>query len=125
MIKLVFCLRRLPHLSREQFQRYWLESHGPLVRDLAPHLGLKRYVQVHTVTSAFSEAMSRHRGAPDDFDGVAELWWDSVDDFARAGATKEGRDAGRRLLEDERRFIDLTRSPIWFGEEHALVDLTR
>ncbi len=86
---------------------------------------MKRYVQVHTVTSAFSEAMSRHRGAPDDFDGVAELWWDSVDDFARAGTTKEGRDAGRRLLEDEKRFIDLSRSPIWFGEEHALVDLTR
>ncbi len=125
MIKLVFCLRRLPHLSREEFQRYWLESHGPLVRELAPHLGVKRYVQVHTVTSAFSEAMSRHRGAPDDFDGVAELWWDSVDDFALAGTTKEGRDAGRRLLEDEKRFIDLTRSPIWFGEEHALVDLTR
>ena len=125
MIKLVFCLRRLPHLSREEFQRYWLESHGPLVRELAPHLGVKRYVQVHTVTSAFSEAMSRHRGAPDDFDGVAELWWDSVDDFARAGTTKEGRDAGRRLLEDEKRFIDLSRSPIWFGEEHALVDLTR
>ena len=65
MIKLVFCLRRLPHLSREEFQRYWLESHGPLVRQLAPALGVKRYVQVHTVTSAFSEALSRHRGAPD------------------------------------------------------------
>jgi len=125
MIKLVFCLRRLPHLSRPEFQRYWLESHGPLVRRLAPALGVKRYVQVHTVTSAFSEAMSRHRGAPEDFDGVAELWWDSVDDFARAGTTKEGRAAGRQLLEDEKRFIDLSRSPIWFGEEHALVDLTR
>ena len=125
MIKLVFCLRRLPRLSREEFQRYWLESHGPLVRQLAPALGVKRYVQVHTVTSAFSEALSRHRGAPDDFDGVAELWWESVDEFARAGATKEGRDAGRRLLEDEKRFIDLARSPIWFGEEHVLVDLTR
>jgi uncharacterized protein (TIGR02118 family) len=125
MIKLVFCLRRLPHLSRPEFQRYWLESHGPLVRRLAPALGMKRYVQVHTVTSAFSEAMSRHRGAPEDFDGVAELWWDSVDDFARPGTTKEGRDAGRQLLEDEKRFIDLSRSPIWFGEEHVLVDLTR
>jgi len=109
MIKLVFCLRRLPHLSRR----------------LAPVLGVKRYVQVHTVTSAFSEAMSRHRGAPEDFDGVAELWWESVDDFARAGTTKEGRDAGRQLLEDEKRFIDLSRSPIWFGEEHVLFDLTR
>ena len=86
---------------------------------------VKRDVQVHTVTSTFSEAMRRHRGAPEDFDGVAELWWNSVDDFARAGATKEGRDAGRRLLEDERRFIDLARSPIWFGEEHALVDQAR
>ena len=121
MIKLVFCLRRLSHLSREEFQRYWLDSHGPLVRKLAPALGVKRYVQVHTVTSAFSEAMRRHRGAPEDFDGVAELWWDSLETFARAGATKEGRDAGRQLLEDERRFIDLARSPIWFGEEHALV----
>jgi uncharacterized protein (TIGR02118 family) len=125
VIKLVFCLRRLPHLSREDFQRYWLDSHGPLVRQLAPALGVKRYVQVHTLRSAFSEALRAHRGAPDDFDGVAELWWESVDDFARAGSTQEGREAGRRLLEDEKRFIDLSHSPIWFGEEHALVDLTR
>ena len=125
MIKLVFCLRRLPHLSREQFQRYWLDSHGPLVRELAPALGVRRYVQVHTLRSAFSEAMRAHRGAPDDFDGVAELWWESVEEFARAGSTKEGRAAGQRLLEDEKRFIDLARSPIWFGEEHVLVDLTR
>ena len=31
MIKLVFCLRRQPHLSREEFQRYWRECHAPLV----------------------------------------------------------------------------------------------
>ena len=125
MIKLVFCLRRLPHLSREESQRYWLDSHGPLVRELAPALGMKRYVQVHTLRSAFSEALRAHRGAPDDFDGIAELWWDSVDDFARAGSTREGREAGRRLLVDEKRFIDLSHSPIWFGEEHSVVDLTR
>ena len=39
MIKLVFCLRRLPHLSREEFHRYWLDTHGPLVRERAPALG--------------------------------------------------------------------------------------
>lgn len=103
MIKLVFCLHRLPHLSREAFQRYWLDTHGPLVRELAPALGAKRYTQVHTMTSAFSEAMRRHRGAPEDFDGVAELWWETVEDFARAGATpraladlvRRGAHAGR------------------------------
>jgi hypothetical protein len=25
------------------------------------------------------------------------------------------------LLEDERRFIDLERSPLWIGEEHVVV----
>jgi hypothetical protein len=68
--------------------------------------------------------MRRHRGAPEDFDGVAELWWDTIDAFARAGATPEGRAAGRRLAEDEKHFIDLARSPIWFGEEHVLVGST-
>ena len=31
MIKLTFCLRRLPHLTREEFQTYWREQHAPLV----------------------------------------------------------------------------------------------
>ena len=35
MIKLTFCLHRLPHLSREDFQRYWFEKHAPLIdRDM-------------------------------------------------------------------------------------------
>ena len=34
MIKLVFCCRRRPELSREEFQRTWLDRHGPLVRSL-------------------------------------------------------------------------------------------
>lgn len=29
--------------------------------------------------------------------------------------------AGLMLLEDERRFIDLTRSPLWWGEEHEVI----
>ena len=45
MIKLTFCLTRASHLTREQFQRYWLESHGPLVRSFAPALRIKRYVR--------------------------------------------------------------------------------
>jgi len=31
-VKLVYCLHRLPHLSREEFQKYWREKHGPLVQ---------------------------------------------------------------------------------------------
>jgi uncharacterized protein (TIGR02118 family) len=121
MIKLVFCLRRLPHLSREEFQRYWREEHGPLVRAAAPALRITRYVQVHSVDTPLAEGLRRLRGGPEAYDGVAELWWESAEDLAVAGATPEGRAAGRRLLEDERRFIDLARSTVTLGAEHAVV----
>ena len=121
MVKLVFCVKRQPHLSREEFQRYWRERHGPLVREAAAVLGVRRYVQAHTLTTPVNEGLRRGRGGPEEFDGVAELWFDSLDSLAAAGATPEGRAAGRRLLEDERRFIDLARSPVWVAEEHMVV----
>ena len=31
MIKLTFCLHRLPGLAREAFQEYWVNTHAPLV----------------------------------------------------------------------------------------------
>jgi uncharacterized protein (TIGR02118 family) len=125
MLKLTFCVRRLPHLSREEFQRYWLDVHGPLVRTHAPVLQIKRYVQLHTDASALSDAVRKVRGAPEPFDGVAELWWDSAEALRAAGATPEGRAAGAALLEDEKRFIDLARSPLWFGTEHQIVGADR
>ena len=122
MIKLVFCAMRLPHLSREEFQRYWRERHGPLVRECAKALGIRRYVQVHTLDSPVNDGLRRGRGGPTAYDGVAELWFDSLDALTVAGATPEGKAAGRRLLEDERTFIDLARSPLFVAEEHPVVD---
>jgi hypothetical protein len=52
---------------------------------------------------------------------VAELWFDSVDAITAAATTEAGLTAGAALLEDERRFIDHERSPIWFAEEHDLI----
>ena len=75
MIKLVFCLKRLPHLSREEFQRYWRERHAPLVARHSATLAIQRYVQVHTRTDELNEMLRGSRGGPEEFDGVAELWW--------------------------------------------------
>jgi uncharacterized protein (TIGR02118 family) len=121
MIKLTFCLRRLPHLSAEEFQRYWRDVHGPLVSRHAAALRIRRYTQVHPAAAALAEAMRRGRGAPEPFDGVAELWFDSEDDVRAAGSTPEGRAAGAALLADEKRFIDHGRSPLWLGAEHAVI----
>jgi hypothetical protein len=86
MIKLTFCLRRLPSLSREEFQRIWRDDHAPLVKAAAEHLGIKRYVQCHTddypAIMAGAAARGIAHGEGEDFDGVAELWFD--DDFGES-----------------------------------------
>ena len=120
MLKLTFCLRRLPTLSLAEFQDYWLNKHGPLVRSLQPALGMVRYVQVHRLDGDLADGMRRVRGAPEPYDGVAELWWDSEESFRAARRSPQAREAGRLLLEDEAKFIDLPRSPLWLNREHVV-----
>ena len=121
VIKLVFCLRRLPTLSRAEFQTYWRETHAPLVASVADTLEIRRYHQLHTVDDAINDPIRASRGGPASYDGVAELWWDSFESLAAPSQTEEGRAAGALLLEDERRFIDLTQSPLFLSQEHEVV----
>jgi uncharacterized protein (TIGR02118 family) len=122
MIKLVYCVRRLPELSREEFQRYWRETHGLLVRERAGTLGIKRYVQVHTLDSPLNEALRASRSSDGEiFDGVAELWWESPEALAAGSSTPEGRQAAQELREDEKRFIDFGRSVMFVAEENPVV----
>jgi uncharacterized protein (TIGR02118 family) len=120
MIKLTFCLTRLPQLSREAFQAYRFNTHAPLVASVAETLRIRRYVQTHSLPAEASAALRASRDAPAEYDGVAELWYDSLDDLM-THQTAETRAAAALLLEDERRFIDLSRSPLWWGEEKAIL----
>lgn len=121
MIKLVFCLRRREGLSREEFQRYWLEDHAKLVAKHKDALGILRYVQVHAEGGPMTDALRKSRGAAEPYDGVAELWYESIEAMQASGANKDARAAGRALLEDEKTFIDLERSSIWVGTEHEII----
>jgi uncharacterized protein (TIGR02118 family) len=122
LIKLVFTLRRREGMTREEFQRYWREQHAPLVKRHADTLRIRRYVQTHSRDTDLDELLASPRGSePSMYDGVAELWWDSLEDLIAAYSTEAGRAAGAELLKDEQRFIDLPRSPLWLGEENAVV----
>ncbi len=124
MIKLTFCLRRLPNLSYEEFHDYWLNNHGPLVRSVQDKLKIKHYVQVHArKESPMSDALRASRNAPEPYDGVAELWFESEDAILQNQSDPEAQAAGKMLLEDEKKFIDLENSPLWFNEEHEIIPL--
>jgi hypothetical protein len=79
---------------------------------------------MHSMTVALNQLLRASRGAPEEYDGVAELWWDSVEDLEAVLASPDGAKAGAALLEDEKRFIDLSASPLWLGEEKPVYEVT-
>lgn len=115
----IYVLRRRPDLTREAFQKYWREVHGPLVASYAEALGIVRYVQLHTLASQQLPPDEVRGAMAEPYDGVAELWID----LDRATANEEMRKAGyRALAEDERNFLDFAHSSKWSSADYLFVD---
>lgn len=120
MIKLTFCLVRHPELTREAFLAYWFDQHAPLVASVKDVLRIRRYVQLHSLPVEASAPLRIARAGPEGYDGVAQLWWDSFEDMRGDPADTKAAEAVTLLLEDERKFIDLEKSPLWWGEEKVI-----
>ncbi len=123
--KLVFCVRKRADLSNEEFQRYWLERHGPLVRSLyesGKFPGMLRYVQSHTIFGDASDRLRASRGSGLPYEGITEVWFDvdrqGGDDAVRAASAA----AGKLLYEDEATFIDFAGSAVFMTTEHEIFD---
>src|SRR5437868_46362 len=110
MIKLVFVIRRRQELAPGEFHRYWLEEHGPLAHRLLDSLGARRYVQTRTLDTDLNTRLAGTRGTAEAFDGLAEVWWDSLDALLAAAGSQAGQSVNETLTEDEARFIDFERS---------------
>jgi uncharacterized protein (TIGR02118 family) len=120
MVKLVFCCRRKEGTSLEEFQKRWLEVHGPLVKRLRADLPMmKRYVQSHLLPGAASDGLRASRGAAEPYDGITEVWFDDLESTGGGGG-QAAIDAGRALLEDEAKFLDLSRCAVFMTEEKEI-----
>lgn len=123
MIRLLVCMKKLPHLSTADFLRYWLEEHGPLVQRNAAARRIRRYSQIHPYgTDALAGIVERRGGSVAKFDGLAEICWDSIEDIAAAAQSEEGRRAAAEIVEDEKAFLDLPNLEFFLGQEHVFID---
>jgi uncharacterized protein (TIGR02118 family) len=122
MIKLVYIVHARDDVSPEEFHRYWLEEHGPLVTSVAEAIKARKYIQSHTIDTPLNQALVESRALAPIHQGITEVWWDSLDDLQAALTTEEGAQAGARLLEDEAKFIDFSKSTIFLTEEHVIFD---
>ena len=88
-VKIVALLRARPGLSREEFLRHWQHEHPAVVWALP---GLRAYHQ--------TPAIEHRKSWP--YDGMAELWFDSVEDIRSAFDSP----AAEPMREDEKVFLD-------------------
>jgi uncharacterized protein (TIGR02118 family) len=123
MVVVSFLLRRRAELAPDEFHAYWRDIHGPLVASHAETLGIRRYVQLHTLDSAVGAAVAASRSCEDtDWDGVALIWFDHEAAIVEAATANEaGQAAAAALYEDEQRFLDLERCELFLSEDHVLV----
>ena len=124
MIKLVYVIRKRDDVSDKEFHDYWLTKHGPLVASVAKAIRARKYVQSHTILPEMGASMGASRKMAPIFEGITEVWWDSVEEMTAGGSTPEGEEAGRKLLQDEAKFVDFARSTAFLTEEHPIFDFT-
>lgn len=122
MIKMCMCVRRLPEISREAFLDYWRNHHALLVMELREDLGIERYTQsVLLPDDTVQQALIQSRGAlPYPFDGLGEVWWRDLAHMQAVRRSPAAQAAGRRLLEDERRFVNHSGSLLWLAYEDVI-----
>lgn len=95
MFKIVTLLKRRSGLSVEDFQAYWANRHGPLLKQ-AP--GIRRHVQSHALPQGYRKGELL-------FDGISELWFDDESAYT-ACLNSNGFKAAERDLDA---FVDRTR----------------
>ena len=123
MIKISYLMRRLPHLSLEEFQAYWSEKHPQAApADAFAVLGVRRYVQILSLESPARDLVIGPRtGLVEPFDGIAELWVESEEALERDWSTEKAQEYLQIFFEDEQKFIDWTRSTIVVADERIVM----
>lgn len=109
MTKISIFLTRRADLTHDEFISYWTRKHTPLLANLPPGaVQVRRYSQllptkdeIPTITTA-------------DFDGVAELWVESVDQAAEWFTSETYKTL---IASDEENFLDRSKTRFLYADE--------
>lgn len=105
-------------MTRAEFKDYWMNKHAPYFMENAAVMGAKKYVQSHTIDTPLNEGLRSSRGMQAEYDGVAEVWFESEEQLIEAMSSAEGQKLSVALLEDEGNFVDHSKSSAFIVKEH-------
>ena len=102
MIKQVFLIKRKEGLSHDEFRKYYVERHAPLVKEAFPQI----------VKYVINFVHQGKRGAA--YDAMTEIYWP---DFETLKRLNESDVYQKKVAPDEMNFIALGGATIFLAEE--------
>ena len=110
MVKQMFLIKRKEGMSHDDFRKYYLEQHAPLVRKAFPEI--IRYA-INFVHQGKREAV---------YDAVTEIVWP---DFETLKRLKDSSTYQREIVPDEANFIAEGRPMTFLAEEFVAKDVQK
>ncbi len=101
MIKVVRFVKRRKDLTHEEFKAYWLNKHSQLEKMVMEKTPVRKIV-----ASFATGGMIGGKESP--FDGMVELYYDSLEDMRAAFAG----DIPAIMRKDEENFVDMSEEPV-------------
>ena len=113
LLKVSCYLTRHPGLSHEEFYRYWTEEHTPMLDKPMPGAPkVHRYVQLYPIPETIPSLAT----AP--FDGVAKIWFDTLEDAAAMFTSEHYNTV---VAADEENFLDRSRTLFMYASEKQII----
>lgn len=123
MLKISYCMRRKPEISRKEFQDYYRKKHTRVLSaEESGELKMIRYCQLHVVDEEVNVLLDSERGGEPAFDAVAEIWVESEEAWRNSWLSEGGQAALAKLKIDEQNFVDWSRSVIFMSRELVMMD---
>jgi hypothetical protein len=121
MIKLVFCVRRKPELSVQEFRNRW-KDHQTFTRNIAKAMHAVRVTHSTTLAIEENEDFRLTRGTAEPFDALMEVWWKDSGPVSEGFKNKQIQEMILRMRADQNKMVDLPRSMIFFTSEDNVED---
>jgi uncharacterized protein (TIGR02118 family) len=80
MVKIVWFLKKAEHLSMEEFRRWWLDGHAPVIKAKQGAMLHRYIVNIRSERDDLPAAT----GTPCEWDGMAEEWFESEEAARKA-----------------------------------------
>lgn len=114
MFKVMIFVARKPGMSRADFVKHYETVHAPMVLRFFPHMleYRRNYVDL-------SEAIVSPGAVSPDCDSITEMWFEDRAGYDRMTAANDDPVIGPALAEDAGKFMDVTKTCIFFVDEQG------